>query len=149
MLFIETLFALFPAAQFIQLVRDPRDVYCSVRAKAASATPHWATETPEITATEWCRRIRCGVPWRDRPDRYIEVRYEALVAQPEATLRAVLAFLGEPWSPGILEGGTIFTTSVGRWRAELSTAEIGAIEAVAGDTMSHMGYSLAAAVGVV
>lgn len=148
-IFIETLFTLFPAAQFIHLVRDPRDVYCSVRAKAAGTTPRWAAITAECTATDWCRRIGYGIPWRERTDRYLEVRYEELVAQPEATMRSVLAFLGEPWSPGVLEGMTIFTTSVGRWHAELSATEIGDIEAVAGETMSAMGYPLAAAAEVV
>jgi len=35
-LFIDTLFALFPAAQFIHMIRDPRDAFCSVREMAAS-----------------------------------------------------------------------------------------------------------------
>src|SRR5438445_7634404 len=55
--FIDTLFALFPAAQFIHMIRDPRDAFCSVRERAAKATPRWATWTPMRTAREWCRGI--------------------------------------------------------------------------------------------
>ena len=151
-LFIDTLFALFPAAQFIHMIRDPRDAfcsvrekYCSVREKAVRYTPRWATMTPGQTAAEWCRRINCGLAWREQPDRYREVRYEELVSQPEATLRPLFAFLGEPWAASVLENKTTFNTSVGRWRSELSAAEVAAIEVVAGETMRALGYPLSPA----
>src|SRR5438874_9918656 len=38
-LVIDTLFTLFPAAQFIHMIRDPRDVLCSVREKAVENNP--------------------------------------------------------------------------------------------------------------
>ena len=148
-LFIDTLFALFPAAQFIHMIRDPRDAFCSVREKYCSVQekatkykPGWATITPELTAGEWCRRINCGLAWRERPERYREVRYEELVSQPEATLRSLFTFLGEPWASSVLENKPIFSTSVGRWRSELSAAEVAEIEGVAGETMRTLGYPL-------
>ena len=144
-LFIDTLFALFPAAQFIHLIRDPRDAFCSVRERAAKTTPRWGTKTPGRTAAEWCRGIHSGLAWRERPDRYREVRYEELVSQPEATLRPLFAFLGEPWAASVLENHPTFSTSVGRWRSELSAAEVAAIEAVAGETMRALGYPLSPA----
>ena len=147
-LYIDTLFAWFPAAQFIHMVRDPRDAFCSVREraaknKAAFREPNWATMTPGVTAEEWCRRINSGVAWRERPERYHEVRYEDLVSQPEATLRSLFAFLDEPWEASVLEHNPTFSTSVGRWQRELSAAEVAAIEAVAGETMHALGYPLA------
>ncbi len=151
-LFIDTLFALFPAAQFIHMIRDPRDAFCSVREKycsegekAAKYTPRWATKTPERTAAEWCRRINCGFAWRARPECYREVRYEELVTQPEATLRSLFAFLGEPWAASVLENNPTFSTSVGRWPSELSAAEVAEMEAVAGQTMRALGYPLSTA----
>jgi hypothetical protein len=36
------------------------------------------------------------------PDRYHELRYEALVGETETTVRALLAFLGEEWDPQVL-----------------------------------------------
>ena len=150
-LFIDTLLALFPAAQFIHMIRDPRDALCSVRKKYCSGKgakyyrPIWATGKPGETAEEWCRRINCGLAWREQPDRYREVRYEELVTQPEATLRPLFAFLGEPWVASVLENNPIFSTSVGRWRSELSAAEVAEIEAVAGETMLALGYPLSTA----
>jgi Sulfotransferase family len=144
-LFINTLFTLFPAAQFIHMIRDPRDAFCSVRERAAKRTSRWVTKTPGRTAAEWCRGIHSGLAWRERPERYREVRYEELVSQPEATLRPLFAFLGEPWAPSVLENNATFSTSVGRWRSELSAAEVAAIEGVAGETMRALGYPLSTA----
>ena len=67
------------------------------------------------------------------------------MTQPEATLRPLFAFLGEPWAARVLENKPIFSTSVGRWRSELSAAEVAEIEAVAGETMRTLGYPLSTA----
>jgi hypothetical protein len=40
---------------------------------------------------------------RQPAGRYHEVRYEALVAEPEPRLRELFAFLGEDWDPAVLE----------------------------------------------
>ena len=36
------------------------------------------------------------------PGRYLEVSYEELIAHPEASMRVVLAFLGETWDSAVL-----------------------------------------------
>jgi len=38
-----------------------------------------------------------------RPDRFVIVRYEDLVRRPEPVQRELLEWLGEPWSPAVLE----------------------------------------------
>jgi Sulfotransferase family len=151
-LFIDTLFTVFPAAQFIHMIREPRDALCSIREMAVKKVRtnnfrkiSWATMTPKLVGEEWCQRINSGLRWRERPDRYREVRYEELVTQPEATLRSLFAFLGEPWVASVLENNPPFSTSVGRWRSELSADEVAEIEAVAGETMSALGYPLSTA----
>jgi hypothetical protein len=155
---IDYLFRLFPEAQFIHLIRDPRDTLCSMKQQAATYKPNWVKFTAEVTAPEWVRCIQAGVPWRDRPDRYLEVRYEDLARQPEDTVRRVLDFLGEPGCSSVLDttgdrvratkGGNdhkpIFTNSIGRWTRDLSGQEVACIEAIAGETMSALGYPLAA-----
>ena len=143
-LFIDTLFALFPAAQFIHMIRDPRDAFCSIRERAAKSKknkPRW----PKLEAAEWCGRINCGLAWRERPDRYREVRYENLVTQPDASLRTLLAFVDVPWAASMLENNPIFSTSVGGWRTQLSAAAGAVMEAVAGPTMLALGYPLSTA----
>lgn len=124
-LHIEYLFRLFPEARFIHMIRDPRDVYCSVVAKAHTTTPRWLGVTAEDTARGWVRRVATGLNWRG-DQRYLEVRYEDLVSYPREVMAHVLLFLMEPWDERILEaeptvnGGEVrnvdrqvFGTSVG------------------------------------
>jgi hypothetical protein len=159
---IDYLFRLFPGAQFIHLIRDPRDTLCSMKQQAATDKPNWVKFTAEVTAPEWVACIAAGLPWRARPERYLEVRYEHLARDPEAVMRRVLAFLGEPWYPAVLDpsadaarphgdGGNhhkavenhhkaVFTSSIGRWKRDLSPDEVACIESIASETMALLGY---------
>jgi hypothetical protein len=83
----------------IHLVRDPRGTAFSwLHPKAAADRPSGGL-MPRKPA--WKSAINWGV-WnaatellfRGRPDRMLRVRYEDLVAEPDATLASVLAFLG-------------------------------------------------------
>lgn len=149
---IDYLFRLFPEAQFIHMIRDPRDTLCSMKARAGDDRPDWAGFTAEVIAPEWVRCVSNGLTWRNRPDRYMEVRYEQLASEPEATLRRVFDFIGEPWDPVVLVSSSergrgkafqpIFTSSIGRWKTELSPEEVATIQAVAGELMALLGYDL-------
>lgn len=88
---------LFPTCRVVHVVRDGRDVVVSHRsrfgymaaAKAAEKWPRYITAAREAGA-------------RLSPDRYHELRYERLVADPEATMRELLEFVGEPWDEAVL-----------------------------------------------
>jgi hypothetical protein len=97
-----------------------------------------------------------GRPWREQPERYPEVRYEQLARDPEAEMRRVLAFLGEPWDRAVLDPATdaepapagvadsphrkrVFTSSIGRWKRDLTAQEVACIQALAGETMALQG----------
>jgi Sulfotransferase family len=159
---IDYLFRLFPQAQFIHVIRDPRDTFCSIRERAQTDRPAWNKYSSGYSARNWRAGILAGKRWRAYPDRYHEVRYEELVREPEATLRRVLAFLNEPWAPQILDPDAdnsearrlelkkrdrIFATSIGRWRTELNGAEVAEIESIAGELMVALGYELASSAG--
>jgi hypothetical protein len=154
-LHIDYLFRLFPRGQFIHVIRDPRDTYCSIRERMLRDKPEWIKFHPSRAARDWCNAILAGRPWRACPDRYMEVRYEELVYDTEGCLRDVMAFLNEPWDPCLLNAdadnaearheqqvrrGPITATSVGRWRSELSRTEVKKIERIAGDLMADLGY---------
>jgi protein-tyrosine sulfotransferase len=153
---IDYLFRLFPDARFIHMVRDPRDTLCSMKQQARTYKPRWVKFNAEVTAPEWVQCIRAGLRWRECPDRYLEVHYEQMAREPETTLREVLEFLGEPWCDTVLDasadsaqgnkGGNdhkpVFTSSIGRWVKELGQEEIASIEAIAGESMTVMGYAL-------
>ncbi|MEZ6063489.1 MAG: sulfotransferase [Planctomycetaceae bacterium] len=90
---------LFPTAKFIHIVRDGRDV-----ANSVLRLP-WGPNDLIAAATWWndyvwvCRRMGQILG----PDRYMEVRFEDLLSDPEAILSEVCLFLGEDFSREMLE----------------------------------------------
>lgn len=99
---VDRIWAAWPDAQIIHIVRDPRDVFASlVEARK------W--DTAEEFAVRWCASIGAGerlvAAIRPGPDRYAVVRYEELTSSPEATMRRILHFLGEAWEDGIATFG--------------------------------------------
>lgn len=95
---------LFPQARFIHLLRHPDDVACSLMhfARAGSKTRDYPEEEAFQT---WVRLTRAayGAESALGSTRMMRLRYEDLVGQPEDSLRRVLAFLGEDYSPDCLE----------------------------------------------
>jgi hypothetical protein len=85
-----------PEARFIHMIRDGRDVALSLRDREAGLTT-------EQAARRWRHRInRTRRAAHDVPD-YIEIRYEDLVADPEATLRRICDHIQLDYSPRMLD----------------------------------------------
>jgi hypothetical protein len=94
------------------------------------------------------------------PDAYLEVVYEKIVADPEGELRAICRHLGESYEPGMLEffedaakaipahrqtwhantTRPANDSAIGRWREDLSAAEVAIVEWAAGDLLDTLGY---------
>jgi hypothetical protein len=87
---------LFPSSQIVHMVRDGRDVVASHRDR-------WGYWSALKAVEKWPRYVRAVQDAALPPDRLYEVRYEALVDDTEATLRALLDFLGEDWDPAVLD----------------------------------------------
>ena len=88
---------LFPDALVIHVIRDGPDVVASHRDRFG----WWSS----IKAVEkWPRYVRQARAWGSAAGaaRYLEVRYEDLVGDTEATLRRALDFVGEPWDDAVL-----------------------------------------------
>jgi hypothetical protein len=152
---------LFPGAQFVHLVRDGRDAAVSfLRMPAGTYTRTWAhpdtvTEFARLWRTEVSAARALGA--RARPGRYLEVRYEALVAEPDEVVSSICAFADVPFVPEMLEYADQVdvsakphqqrllqppTVGVRDWRSELGAEEALAFEAVAGDLLVELGYPL-------
>jgi len=146
--FTETFFEWFPDAAVVHLLRDPRDVVASLLHRPA------ASKSAVANARAWLRLNQAARGSSGRAG-YLEVRYEALVAQPEEELRRICQFLGEEYAPSMLaaeqqrvehSGGmdrfrTPLTSSrQGLWQKELSPAQAAQIEWVLGDQMEAFGY---------
>lgn len=89
---------LLPAARFIHLIRDGRDVAASLLRASASWGSEWAPTNAPRAAILWRRHVQAArrVGQDLPPDRYYEVRYEDLHRDGASTLMGVFAFLGLP-----------------------------------------------------
>src|SRR5690606_22220552 len=83
--------AMFPDAQFIQLVRDGRDCAASLK-----RMPWWRKNFYQ-SVQEWMLAVD-NARWARRtlpPDTFHEIRYEDMVEEPEREMRALCEFIGE------------------------------------------------------
>ena len=153
---IPLLARLFPEARFVHVIRDGRDVALSYL-DAGFGPP-----TLEAGALEWRRYVSTGR--RDGRalgvERYIEVRYEELVRQPEAVLRSLCDFLELPFAdamPRYFERAEEVVGSMSHpkarrnvyrppteglrnWRSSLAPSQQALFQALAGDVLDELGY---------
>jgi sulfotransferase family protein len=83
-------------AHFIHMIRDGRDVALSLEQRQTGLTT-------EQVARRWRHRINRTRRAAKEVPNYIEVRYEDLVTNPEATLERVCQFLKLDYHPKMLE----------------------------------------------
>ena len=156
--YADPIFAAYPTARMVHMIRDPRDRY----AEAITKWPQDGEKVGEGTAT-WLYSV--GLAKRNRkryPNRYKIVRYETLVSQPQKTMRDICAFLGEDYThrilamgnaPGIQDAdgsgpdgkngrGNVSTAFIGRFRQVMSKREIAFMQAYARRGMIAHGYEL-------
>ncbi|WP_433384308.1 sulfotransferase family protein [Actinoplanes sp. CA-142083] len=149
------LLRLFPDAQIVNIMRDGRDCVASLKEAP------WAPADFGCLVDSWARAADASLRAARRygPDTYHLVRYEDLVEEPEAHLRALCRFLGEEYDAAMARPQevaavavpeyktwhtrtrqSVTTTRVSSWRQRLSAAEIERCEAVFGDRLALFGY---------
>jgi Sulfotransferase family len=155
---------LFPDAQYVHLVRDGRDAALSfLEMPAGTYTKTWAhPDTAARFACLWRKEVGGArtLGRRVGARRYHELRYEELVADPNAVVRRICAFADIPFEPSMLEyAGEVDvsakphqqrllrppTAGVRSWREEMPAEDVAAFEAVAGDLLAELGYELGSA----
>ena len=85
-----------PEARFVHLIRDGRDVALSIK------DLWFGPDSVEGAAEMWAQRIGAGRQQASELDRYMELRYEDLVADPEPQLRRICRFVELDWDPMML-----------------------------------------------
>jgi hypothetical protein len=86
-----------PEARFIHLIRDGRDV-------ALSFKDLWfGPDSVEEAALRWASWIKETRQQAHNLTGYLEVRYEDLILETEATLKRVCDFTGLDWEPQMLD----------------------------------------------
>jgi hypothetical protein len=154
----------YPDATAVHILRDGRDVVCSLlergwlSARRSSGSddanqpygvharfwvePERREEFAQVSdarraAWAWRRYVTAA---RAVPERTVELRYEALVADPTAAADAVTAALGAAPGPLRTAFSAVHGNSVGRWRRELSAEQLADVEAEAGGLLAELGY---------
>lgn len=139
LLHLERAARLLPAARFVLLARDVRALV-----GARSADLLGQPGDPAERAVRWSALVR-GIREQAAaaPGRYLELRYEDLLADPPAIVRRLLAFLGEPEDARVL--AHLIDAYPGRpdkWRRELGAESRARVEAAARETLSTLGYEV-------
>ena len=149
---------LFPDALFVHLIRDGRDAALSfLELPKGLVTETWMhPRTPADFACQWRVEVAAARRLGRRVGkRYLEVRYEQLVADVEAVLRRICDFAGLEFERGMVDyAGHVDvsakphqqrllqppTTNVRDWRTQLPSADVASFERVAGDLLGELGY---------
>jgi len=144
----------FPGARYVHIVRDGRDAALSFL--AMTRRPRFNLSRPRGLAdfaAAWRREVLAARRF-GRTQPYLELRYENLVAEPEARLRAVCEFLELPYEPGMLEyhrreDPALYADhprlaeppvrDARKWREQMAPRDVELFEAIAGDTLSELG----------
>ena len=155
----------FPRATAVHVVRDGRDVVCSLLERGWLSArrsdesddanlsygvhprfwvePERREEFVHVSdarraAWAWRRYVSSA---RAVPSRTVELRYEALVADPEAATTALAHSLGVGSSELTETFASAHANSVGRWRRDLTPEQLVDVEDEAGDLLAELGYA--------
>jgi hypothetical protein len=152
---LDEIFAVWPDARVVVLVRDARDVALSI-----TGLP-FGPNNPYSAARWWSRGIRAGLEAQRRhPAQVLTVRYEELVADPPTVVRQVCDHVGLGYNSEMLAieksarakvvaaradwfaelATPISAASSGRFRTEMPAQERRIIETVSGDELRELGY---------
>ncbi len=161
---------LYPAARFLHITRDGRDVACSYRSVMSQASdspyaPRLNTTAQDI-AREWASNVEAAESaMADLPaGQRLTMSYEELTTQPQATLERITGWLQLPFDTAMLDfheanrakqlepistmdwktrtTTPVSSDTVGQFRQLLSADDIRAFEAVAGPALLKLGYAL-------
>lgn len=151
---------MFPAGQAIHIIRDPRDVLASYR-EMTNEAPHRYLDAVFacLHSLNWAATVGACLA----KDRYLVLKHEDFVCNPEKTTREICDFLGISFDPVMFDfsrfsdqsgdrwrSNTAFgdipdqivPDSVGRWLSTLQPFEIGFAESVLGDLLPRFGYEM-------
>jgi hypothetical protein len=154
----------YPQAKVVHMVRDGRDVVCSLLEKGWFRSERGGADDVGNPYGEQARfwvepgraqefnaaseASRAGWAWRRylttarsaAPAATLEVRYEELAADPAATAARVAAHIGADPAALAERLRAVHSQSVGRWRRDLTAEEIADVEAEAGPLLRELGY---------
>jgi hypothetical protein len=163
---IAEIFRCFPEARFVHVLRDGRDVACSLRTHPR----HRVVDGKLVPLDTWKPIAGCARRWRDDIEgsrrfwgdpRFQTLRYEDLVLNPRPVLARLMDFLGEDWDEAMLAHasadspfrdatrfaqnpealGAVTTASLSRWQRDLDERDKRIFKRIAGPLLVELGYA--------
>lgn len=154
----------FPEARIVHIVRDGRDVACSLLDKPWLRPEQARSDDAGVSYGSYARfwveparraefelasdARRAAWAWRSyvmaargAQPAALELRYEALAANPAGVAGKLAAHLDAPEDALITALSRAHGTSVGRYRGDLSAEQLDDVLAEAGDLLRELGYS--------
>ncbi|WP_416898552.1 MAG: sulfotransferase family protein [Minwuia sp.] len=152
-----------PSAKYLHIIRDPRGVFGSQKQSIGSYTARAMNEDPYDAAKRWA--ANAGRVDRVAGDDLMEVRYEDLITDHDATMQSIRDFVRRKdlpplTDPGELDGEAYLSKipedqrhlhqnllkkpradRIEAWREELSDIEIALTQQGAGDMLEKKGYA--------
>jgi N-acetylglucosaminyldiphosphoundecaprenol N-acetyl-beta-D-mannosaminyltransferase len=157
----------YPQARFVHMLRDPRGVMASQkhrwRRRMLMADPSrmrrthqfatWVNYHPYTVTQLWSLATRLALDLERQP-RFMMLRFEDLIVDPEARMRDVCTFLGVGYQPAMLDiehvnSSYIATPTAARglnhgslnaWQGKLSVDERALIHRRCAELMERVGY---------
>ncbi len=153
----------FPEAALLHIVRDGRDVVCSLLEQGwlsagrggrddaglayGAEARFWVEPERHAEFAGASDARRCAWAWRryvsaarSLGPRAYELRYEELAADPSATGAGLAAHLGVPAEPLSEALAAVHGESIGRYRRDLTAEQLADVEAEAGALLRELGY---------
>jgi len=147
----------FPGARYIHMLRDGRDAVSSaVKVKMFGGSVEAACE-------QWLMRVRNARELGDKigSTRYMELRYEDLVFDPESAVQWICTFLGVDFEKQMMDHSETFkkmgdttaldhhasvglpvnTGSIGKWKERLTPRQIELMKPLLRDELRRTGYN--------
>lgn len=163
--FFEHLAVMFPDSPLIHVIRDGRDVVCSLLTMdwpdIRTGKPLDYTRDIRKAAEYWVSSVEAGKRALGHPtakQNYLELKYEHLVENPEATLRHLFEFIGEPWDPAVMNyhqhehsvagessaeqvSKPLYKTAARRWVRDLKAGDKDIVKSIAGELLIELEYA--------
>jgi hypothetical protein len=166
---LEEIMTAYPTAQVVTMLRDPRAVVASYRdwhrAEYSKPSDPVGLKADRARARRSYHPVLCGLLWKAATltalqarekfgsTRLLLLRYEDLVSDPDPTLKALTAWLGIPYAPGMKDVPVVLSSYEGyedvrglwrepleRWKEKLDRREVAAVEACCRSVMKVFSY---------
>jgi hypothetical protein len=164
-LHLDYIFKHFPLAKFIHVIRDGRDVACSLkhfprrRIENGKIIPLNTDNPLDECIERWVHDVTLGRNWKGH-EGYSELKYEDLVFKTEESLLKLFNFLEEPYDERVLNYHEVnsptrnvlkfpqnieatkpmYDSSIGRWKDEFTEKDKKMFKRLGGDLLIELGY---------